>query len=104
MHSKMCFLWEFWNKCAAAGYTYDTEKTTCSVPTCAVNTNGDASDTSSAGCEFIASIVTTPASCEATATCNSILIKLLVKVLMDANLMLLQQELVLRRVVIMQIF
>ena len=54
--------------CEVAGCTYDTEKTTCSVPTCAVNTNGDASDTPSEGCEFIASTVTTPASCEATAT------------------------------------
>ena len=56
--------------CEVAGCTYDTEKTTCSVPTCAVNTNGDASDTPSEGCEFIASTVTTPASCAATITCQ----------------------------------
>ena len=56
------------DKCAAAGCTYDTEKTTFSVPTCAVNTNGDASDTSSEGCEFTASTVTTPPSCTATTT------------------------------------
>ena len=54
--------------CEVDGCTYDTEKTTCSFTTCAVNTNEDACDTPSVGCEFIASTMTTPASCESTAT------------------------------------
>ena len=50
--------------CEAAGYTYDTSNTVCSVLSCAVSGDG----CSSTGCEFIASTMTTPASCEATAT------------------------------------
>ena len=49
---------------AAAGYTYDTSNTVCNVLSCAASGDGCWSE----GCEFIASIVTTPASCAAITT------------------------------------
>ncbi len=52
--------------CEAAGCTYDTSNTVCNVPSCAVSGDGCSSE----GCEFTARTLTTPASCEATASCQ----------------------------------
>ena len=51
---------------AAAGYTYDTSNIVCNVPSCAVSVDGSSSE----GCEFTASTVTTPASFPAITTCQ----------------------------------